>query len=285
MKKKFNIITSMLSLSATFLLLALVMFSWYVSNTEVRASGITASTGSNKLYVSTTYSENYNTYQAIEGNNYQSNFTNLDEAYWNTSATISNGNKLLLPSSSPNGQTFYYTNDVNENGRAFTTDGLYNFVDVSSVGSYYYLERSIYICNAESTNLNCVLRKVLISQGTDENSNLYKSARVYIESSENNHEIFKYYNSAENTAGDALPANSATTIMDNDPAIRSGSVADQIMRFSVPGTTTETVNEEEVKTYTAVELKLKIWIEGQNENAVAGYAGTGFKIDLLFVTV
>ena len=285
MKKNFNLITSIISLSVSICLLVLVMFSWYVSNKQVSASGITASTGSNKLYVSTTYSSSYGTYQPVLNNNYQSTFTNLDENYWNTNATISNANKLLLPSSSPNGQTFYYTNDVNEDGRAFTTNGLYNFVDVTSVGSYYYLERSIYICNAESTDLTCCLRKLTISQGTDDTSNIFKSARVYLESSSTNHEIFKYYDYQDSTAGDALPANSATTILAEDPAKRSGSVPDATIQFTVPGTTIETVNETTTTTYTAVELKLKIWVEGQNENAVATYAGTGFKIDLLFVTL
>ncbi len=317
MNKKliFNVST----LAVTTFLLILTVFSWYVTNTEVSATGITAATGSNKLLVSSTYSSEYNTYSDDDDTDYESTFTNLDSTYWSTSASIVS-NQLLLPTSTSNATSYYYTNDVSSDGTAFrsynkatviedtfTTDGSlyiysnstytqvtsgsydstetyytydYNFLDVTQVGSYYYISKSIYICNAEATDLTCVLRKVQVSQGTDETSNIYKSVRVYLES-DNSNNIYKYYDSNDTTAGDALPATSETTIADTDPAINGGYVNDSTLQFTAPGITTT----DGTTTYTAVEVKVCIWVEGQNANALATYAGTGFNLDLLFVTI
>ena len=317
---KRNLIINFMTLAITSLILVMVIFSWYISNQEVSASGITASTGSNKLLVSSTYSEAYETAE-FEEDSYLSTFTLLDDEYWSTNATI-HSNQLLLPSSTNDGNTFYYTNDINEQGQAittyvranvdsstFTTDGslytynnqtkqyiavtsgtyssstiyyknTYNFLDITNVGSYYYISKSIYICNAEATDLTCCIRKLTISQGTDLTSNIFKSVRVYLETN-NENEIFKYYDSTEPNAGNALPATSTSTIASLDPASNSGSIPDDILKFSLPGI--ETVDD--TTTYTAVEIKVKIWVEGQNPNAIATYAGTGFNVDLLFVTL
>lgn len=316
---KRNLIINIITLAVTSMIFVLLLYGWYVSNTEVTASGIQASTGSNKLYVSSNYSSDYTSYVLDENDEYLSTFTNFDENYWGTNATISS-NVLLLPSSTPDGSTFYYTNDVSSDGTAFqsytkknvtaatfVTDGSlyiksgntytavtsgtfdasvtyytygYNFLDVTNVGNYYYIEKSIYICNGEATDLNCCLRKVDIKIGTDEEANIYKAARVYLESGGSSN-IFKYYDSETPNAGNALPANSATTILNSDPAINSGSIADNILQFTLPGVTTE----GDVKTYSSVEVRVKIWVEGQNANALATYAGKGFNLDLLFVTV
>ena len=209
---KRNLIINIITLAVTSMIFVMLLFGWYVSNTEVTASGIQASTGSNKLYVSSNYSSDYTSYVLDENDEYLSAFTNFDDTYWSTNATISS-NVLLLPSSTPDGSTFYYTNDVSSDGTAFqsytkknitaatfVTDGSlyiksgntytavtsgtfdasvtyytygYNFLDVTNVGNYYYIEKSIYICNGEATDLNCCLRKVDIKIGTDQTANIY----------------------------------------------------------------------------------------------------------------
>lgn len=318
MRKVNNLILSVISLIVTTGLLVLIIYSWYVTNEKATVSGITASSESNTLYISTTYGSGYNTYNEV--NDYVSTFTNLDTDYWKSTATISNNNQLLLPTSSPNGSVFYYTPDVNSDGTAnrkymkvavtqstFTTDGSlytytngsyvsvnsgeydstktyykyqYDFMDVTSLGTYYYIEEDLYVCNDSEKDLVCSIRKVDISQGSDDSSNIYKSARIYVESS-NNDQIFRYYDENDANSGIAYPANSLSTVSNSDPSHISGIIGDNVISFNVPGA----VTENDVTTYTAVKIKLKIWVEGQNTNANATYAGTGFNIGLTFVTI
>ena len=103
-----KVIINLITLSVTTCLLILTIFSWYVSNKEVSANGIVASTGSNKLYVSSNYSSSYSTYNSVSP--YLSTFTNFNTDYWGYNATISS-NALLLPSSTSDASTFYYTNE------------------------------------------------------------------------------------------------------------------------------------------------------------------------------
>lgn len=265
---KLRLFVNLITLAVTSFLLIFVILAWYVTNDEVTATGVIgASAEGNNLYMSSTFIPSEN----------QTTITVLNPNDWKMDLNI-NTNSLLLPVSTTDAKNFYYTPDVDTDGSAVIKDGKYNFLKVTTSKSYYYLEKEIYLCLADAKDVNCCLKNIVINQGVDEDSNIYKAVRVYFEDSDdsNNNQMFKY----EDTLLPVYPAVSTTSVSGTDPAIVSGTQSPDKFHFGLTGSVSDGITT----TYTFKKIIIRIWVEGQDENALATYAGTGFSIHLVFAT-
>ena len=180
---KLRLFVNLITLAVTSFLLIFVILAWYVTNDEVTATGVIgASAEGNNLYLSSTFVPSEN----------QTTITTLNSNDWKMDLNI-NTNSLLLPVSTNDAKNFYYTPDVNSNGTAVIKDGNYNFLKVTTSKSYYYLEKEIYLCLADAKDVNCCLKNIVINQGSDDTSNIYKAVRVYFEDTDDltNNQMFK----------------------------------------------------------------------------------------------
>lgn len=262
MKIKLNNILTLLSLMLTAFLLVIVVRAWYAVNKTANVeAGVGMTAGGKNLYISSTYTG-------------QDTFI-YDEATfsttWGTEATLTISN-ILLPSSSYDAINFYYTNDIDEYGHAYQTNGVYNFNLITTSKSYYYVEKTVYLCTKEEQDMNCCLRNIAIEKGIDE-TNIYKSVRVAFKY-DTETKIFRGNNST------CLPAISTTQVAAFDPSLVCGGQANGTFSFPITGATTL----DDVTTYTVTAITVLIWVEGQDPNAVATYAGTGFKLNMSFQT-
>lgn len=259
--KKLNSILSIISLCITSFLLVLLVFAWYATNKTANVESSVGATAVGKnLYLSTTYSGD-------------SSFV-YDEStfdtYWSTQADLTASN-ILLPVSTFDATNFYYTTEIDENGAAIHDGTTYNFNYVSTSTSYYYVAKKIYLCTSEPTNMNCCLRNISISQGSDDSSDIYRAVRISFTNGVNT-KIFKA------DSATVLPAVSATAISNTDPALVSGGQSNSTFSFPILGSTTV----DDVSTYYVTEVLVKIWVEGQHQDAKAAFAGTGFTISMSF---
>ncbi len=261
---KLKLIANLISLVLTATLLVFISLAWFVTNEKANASGaIGASASGDNLYISSTFNpaENQTTINELDSN-------------WSKDISI-NTNSLLLPVSTNDAKDYFYTPSINPDGTAIVTNNKYNFVKVTTAKSFYYLEKTIYLCLDDESNANCCLKFIDIKQGTDIDSNIFKSVRVYFEDATNNtNKMFKYKNQT------AYPAISETAIANADPAIDSGTQFPSVFNFPLVGRTTS----DDVSIYTFKKILMRIWVEGQDSNALATYAGTGFKVNLVFAT-
>ena len=119
--------------------------------------------------------------------------------------------------------------------------------------------------------MNCCLRNISISQGSDDSSDIYRAVRISFTNGVNT-KIFKA------DSATVLPAVSATAISNTDPALVSGGQSNSTFSFPILGSTTV----DDVSTYYVTEVLVKIWVEGQHQDAKAAFAGTGFTISMSF---
>ena len=262
MKKLILHILPLFSLTVTSLLLIMTIMAWYATNkTATVEEGLGATATGKNLYLSTTYSGEASFIYT------ESSFTN---GGWATEVSLEASN-ILLPVSTNDATSFYYTNDIDTDGSAIDDGGVYNFNLVSTSASYYYISKTIYLTTSESTNLNCCLRNIVIEQGTDESSNLFEAVRVAFTIG-NNTKIFKASNNT------VYPATSLTAVALTDPALLQGGQSNNTFTFSVNGAT----ESGDDITYNVTSVGIKIWVEGQHPKAIATYAGTGFRIKMGF---
>jgi len=264
---KLRLIANLITLVVTTFLLIFVVMAWYVSNDNTSARGVIGATAEGKsLYMSSTFIPTEN----------QKTVTELDSNIWKMNLDI-NTNSLLLPVSTNDAINYYYTPDINEDGTAIDTDGDYNFVKVTTSKSFYYLEKELYFIVADASDTRCSLKNISINQGSDESSNIFKSVRVYFEDADDSryNNMFKYHE--ENAV---YPAVSETSVALTDPAISDGIQSPDKFNFRLSGS----YKVEDVTTYTFKKIIIRVWVEGQDPNAVATYAGTGFTINLAFAT-
>ncbi len=265
MKVKMRLIINLVTLILTATVLIFISMAWYVTNEKAEVSGVVgASAVGDNLYISSTFSPSAN----------QTTINELD-SNWKKEITIDT-NSLLLPVSTNDASNYYYTPDVASDGTAIVSNNKYNFVKVTTAKSFYYLEKTIYLCLDDEKSSSCCLKYVNIKQGTDVDSNIFKAVRVYFEDEANEtSKMFKYQDET------AYPAISETAVANTDPAIDAGTQVPSIFNFPLVG---KTINEEDVTTYTFKKIVIRIWVEGQDSNALATYAGTGFKVNLVFAT-
>ena len=262
MKPKLNTILTLVSLTLTALLLVFVVRAWYaVNKTATVEAGSGATAVGQNLYLSTTYGSL---------NDFTYSESNMSSGGWGTSVDLTASN-ILLPVSTYDATSFYYTNDIATNGTAVLTNGSYSFNLVNTSASYYYVTKTIWLSTTETEDLTVCLRNVSINQGSDETSDIYKAVRISVTSGTTT-KIFK----ADSEV--VYPANSLTTVSSTDPALRSGGQSNSVLSFTVPGATVE----NETKTCSVVSVTIKVWVEGQHSDAVATYAGTGFTFSLSF---
>ena len=264
MKVKLNNILTILSLLVTSLLLIFVVRAWYATNKQANvneAIGVTA--GGKNLYLSTTY-------------NGDSSFlyteSNITDGGWGTQVSLDAAN-ILLPASTSDASNFYYTNDINTQGEAIDDNGVYNFNLVTTSQSYYYVSKKIYLTTLEELDMNCCLRNITIEKGEDTSSKIYEAVRVSFTKG-NVTKIFKA------TSNIVYPAASVTTVASTDPGINQGGQGNTVFSFNLSGAT---VSGDD-KYLNVEEVLVKIWIEGQHPEALATYAGTGFKVNISFQT-
>ena len=268
MKPKLNTILTLVSLTLTALLLVFVVRAWYAVNktANVEAGSGATAVGQN-LYLSTTYGSN---------NSFTYSDANMSSGGWATEVNLTASN-ILLPVSSFDATNFYYTNDINVDGTAIVTEGDYNFNLVTTSASYYYVSKTIWLSTTETEDLNVCLRNVSINQGTDEDSDIYNAVRISVTTPDET--LTKIFRSDSTTV---YPATGLTTVSNTDPALNSGGQSNSTLSFTVPAATVETVNESQVKTCNVTQVTIKVWVEGQHSDAVATYAGTGFRFNLSF---
>ncbi len=255
MKKRINLILSMTSLFFTAFLLLVTIFGWYVTNSTATASGITATTKSrSEVYMSTAY----NGTDSLT----TSNYTNYG---FSKNITITHTG-ALLPASSADASAFYYATTVGTDGTATGTA----FTAVTdSEKDYYYIDVNIYIISLEtSSDISIYLSSVKIAQGSG-STTLYKAVRVST-----------IYNTAATifkcaSGGDAYPAESTNSIASTDTAISAGSVDSDQVSISLDALESESITDVECVT-------VRIWIEGQNSNAVATNDLSSFTVAMNF---
>lgn len=256
MKKRINLILSMTSLFFTAFLLLVTIFGWYVTNSTATASGITASTkGRSEVYMSTAY----NGTDSLTTSNYTDYGFSKKVTITHTGA--------LLPASSADASAFYYATTVGTDGTATGTA----FTAVSSTEKdYYYIDVNLYIISLEtSSNISIYLSNVKIAQGSGTSTTLYKAVRVST-----------IYNSTATifkcaSGGDAYPAESTNSIASTDTAILAGSVDSNQVSIALDALASESITDIECVT-------VRIWIEGQNSNAVATNDLSSFTVAMNF---
>ena len=254
MKKHINLILSMVSLFVTAMLLLVTLFGWYVTNSKATASGITASTkGKADVYMSSTY----NGTSALTTSNFKDYGFSKKVTITHTGA--------LLPASSADAEAFYYATTIGSDGSATGSA----FTEVSSQEKeYYYIDASLYIISLEETDISIYLSNVKIAQGSGSQTTLYKAVRVSTIYNETT-TVFKCAN-----GGDALPANSVSSTVSTDTAISSGSVSADQVSIALDALESENI--------TATCLTVRIWIEGQNANAIAINDLSSFVVQMNF---
>lgn len=262
MRIKLNNILTFVSLGLTALLLILVVRAWYAVNKTANVeSGVGATAVGKNLYISSTYNG---------GDTFIYDESTFNST-WKTEADLTISN-ILIPASTVDATNYYYTNDINEYGTAIQTDGNFKFNLITTSKSYYYAEKTVYLCTSEEVDMNCCLRNISIEKGIDE-TDIYKSVRV----------AFKYSTNTKIFRGNVdtcYPAVSTTAVSNTDPSLQSGGQANGTFSFPIVGA--ETVDD--VTTYTVTAVSVLIWVEGQDPNAIATYAGTGFKVNMSFQT-
>lgn len=262
--KKLKGIINLITLVLTAGLLILVTVAWYATNKTANVTPSVGATAVGKnLFLSTTY-QGDSTFVYDE---------NTFSSVWGQTATI-NASNILIPVSTTNAKDFYYTSSINADGTAVSNEGVYDFDLVTSSTSYYYVSKTVYLCTSEETDMDCCLRNISIQTGED-GTDIYKAVRVAY-SYNLTTKIFRY----NQTEGVAYPANSKTTISAVDPALNSGGQNDSVFTFPIIGASTT----NDVTTYTVTAVNVLIWVEGQNSNALATYAGKGFRISMSFQT-
>lgn len=260
--KKLNTILSFASLAITSFLLVFLIFAWYVTNTTATVEGVVGATAIGKnLYLSTTYSGE---------DSFLYSESSFENGGWGTTVSLDASN-ILLPASTNDATNFYYTNDINTDGSAIVNAGSYNFNLVNTSASYYYVSKTIYLTTSETSNLNCCLRSISIEQGTDTTSNIFEAVRVSFSSGV----VTKIFKATNDTV---LPAVSTTGVAVADPGLLQGGQANTAFSFQIPGATLS----GDDTTYHVIAVTVKIWVEGQHPDAIATYAGTGFKIRMGF---
>ena len=277
-KLKLNIIASILSivLILTGLIFTASVFGWFSNNKVVSANGMTVTVDVPKnIYVSS------NDLSEIEGSHIPVDQINNTDYSFDTTIGFAFDQKLYP--SSYSGDDFYFARKVMPNGTAKSETNLNKFVLIdSSVSEYYYIEKTFYILTTyrKTTDIdliNVYLSNVTISQGSNENSNLYKAVRIAISAIDKNGAISEKIYRYDETDGACLPASGVNATVETDPALDSGDLSNTgsnafLMDLGC-------VEDEEAYFYP---ITVKIWIEGQNSNAITSYAGTGFYISFKF---
>ena len=262
--KKLKIIFNLITLALTTGLLVMITLAWYAVNKTASVNEAIGCTASGKnLYLSTTYSG---------ADSFLYSETTFENGGWGTTASL-NASNILLPVSTNDATNFYYTNDIDVDGTAISDSGVYNFNLVTTSASYYYVSKKIYLTTSEETDMNCCLRNISIENGTDESSNIYEAVRVSFTSGTTT-KIFKA------TSTNIYPAISTTQVANSDPGITQGGQANSIFTFGIRGVT----KDGDDVNYNVTSIIIKIWVEGQHPEAIATYAGTGFKLNMSFQT-
>lgn len=276
-KLKLNVIVSIFSIT---LIVALLVFSasvfgWFSNNTVVNATGatVTVDVPKNIFVSSKDLSEE-------EDNVLDMNVISTTNYSFDVSCNFNYENRIYPVSY--DGSDFYYARKVQPNGTARSEQNYPTFIEVDPiVGGFYYIEKTFYILTtyhekANLDHLSIYLSNVSINQGTNQNSSIYKVVRVAISAEDMNgdiDEVIFRYDSNET----CLPAHGENAVMDSDPALDSGNQASSgnnafLMDLAC-------ADDEGVYFYP---ITVKIWIEGQNRNAVTAYAGTGFYVSFSF---
>ena len=286
-KLKLNVIVSIFSITLIVILLVFTasVFGWFSTNTNVSTTGMNLTVDTPKnIYVSS------KDLSQEEHNYIPNNMISTTDYSFDSSCGFT-FTEYLYPSSyagSGDGLTgkFYFARKVLPSGRAKESSaadieqGKNQFVEVSdSIEGYYYIEKTFYILTTyhERNNIDAIrvyLSNVTFSQGTDTDSNLYKAVRISVSATDKNGTIDeKIYKYDSTTANPASGVNSTIS----DPALVSGNQASTGANSFVMDL--RCVSNDNCYFYP---ITVKIWIEGQDRNAIASYAGTGFYISFQF---
>ncbi len=251
----------------TVLICSSVAFSWFSSNSTVEEEEATI-----KTYVPI----NVMISEDLSSTDFTDTITLEDvNAYNFKTSVLINADYPLYPVSY-NGKTFRYATTINPDGTATTPGGTKKkFEEIDNdFKDFYYISKDFYVITTSPEDVYLYVRDASMLAGTS--GDLYKAIRICVSCGDT--QLIIRHSSDMGNDPNKFPVDTTSTTLDEEIAVRNIDLTDETYKIILPASKSGESGIE----YTPVLVNIKIWIEGQNENAVVSYAGTSFYVELGF---
>ncbi len=207
--------------------------------------------------------------------------SNTWDSYDFTTTVGITSDRILNPVSSVDAEHFYLPSDVLANGTVNTdvTGDWFVLLDDAEANEYI-IDQTFYLCNTYTQDITLRLSNVTIACGsaaTSSGSDLYKAVRcaVVVNGVTTQFRVTE----GTNNYGAANPVNGVKSV-GTDASIPAGDQSAPYITLTLPKAVPSQVGQTTEMTMYTKSIRVIIWIEGQNDNAVATYAGTAFRVSL-----